>query len=98
MSKYLEFKQVPYNGKTKRFEVISKNHGYSLGRISWYGNWRQYIFSPVFETIWNKDCLKDIQDFLQKLMNDWKDEQFYKKKLTKNSDEFDLDSAVHYNE
>lgn len=68
MTKYLEFKQVPFKGKTKRFEVISKNNGYSLGRISWYGAWRQYTFSPAFETIWNKDCLKDIQDFLENLM------------------------------
>ena len=72
MSKYLEFKQVPYEGKTKRFEVISKSHGYSLGRISWYGAWRQYIFSPAFKTVWNRDCLKDIQDFLQQLMDEWK--------------------------
>lgn len=68
MSKYLEFKQVPYEGKTKRFEVISKNHGYSLGRISWLGKWRQYVFSPAFETVWNKDCLNDIQLFLDNLM------------------------------
>ena len=25
MSKYLEFKEVPFKGKTKRFEVVSKN-------------------------------------------------------------------------
>lgn len=72
MSKYLEFKKVQYEGKTKRFEVISINHGYALGRISWYGAWRQYTFSPAFETIWNKDCLKDIQDFLQQLMDERK--------------------------
>lgn len=70
MNPYLEFKQVPYEGKTKRFEVISIKHGYTLGRISWYGGWRCYIFSPAFETIWNKDCLKDIQDFLQQLMDE----------------------------
>lgn len=101
MSKYLEFKQVPFKGKTKRFEVISKssvglckecygkgwktkdeNNGIFdcdickgtgktdiiLGRISWYGAWRQYIFSPAFETYWNKDCLNEIQLFLINLM------------------------------
>ncbi|MFA5048544.1 MAG: hypothetical protein WC516_05985 [Patescibacteria group bacterium] len=72
MNKFLEFKQVPYEGKTKRFEVMSVKHGYSLGRISWYGSWRQYVFSPAFETIWNKDCLKDIQDFLKTLMREHK--------------------------
>jgi len=72
MIKYLEFKQVPYEGKTKRFEVISKNHESVIGRISWYGAWRQYTFSPAFETVWNRECLKDIQDFLQNLMDERK--------------------------
>jgi len=72
MSKYLEFKQVPYEGKTKRFEVISVKHGYSLGRISWYGAWRCYVFSPAFETIWNKDCLNEIGNFLFNLMEERK--------------------------
>jgi len=72
MSEYLEFKQVSYEGKTKRFEVISVKHRYSLGRISWLGSWRQYVFSPAFETIWNRECLKDIQDFLQQLMDERK--------------------------
>ena len=76
MSKYLEFKQVSYNGKTKRFKVISKNHGDVLGKISWYGAWKQYVFSPAFETVWNRDCLKDIQDFIQELMNERKHLKF----------------------
>lgn len=72
MSKYLEFVQIPFEGKTQRFEVISKTHGFMLGRISWYSSWRQYVFSPSYETIWNRDCLKDIQDFLQNLMDERK--------------------------
>jgi len=72
MSKYLEFKQVPYEGKIKRFEVISKNHGFILGRILWYVAWRQYIFHPQTETIYNKDCLNDIKNFLQQLMDERK--------------------------
>jgi len=72
MSKYLMFREVPYKGKTKRFTVVSRNSGGTLGRISWYSPWRQYCFSPVFETVWNKDCLKDIQDFLQYLMDERK--------------------------
>jgi hypothetical protein len=72
MSKYIEFQRVPFNGITQRFEVISINRGDILGRIQWYPPWRQYIFCPAFETLWNKDCLKDIQDFLQQLMDDRK--------------------------
>jgi hypothetical protein len=72
MFEYLEFYQVSYEGITKRFEVISRIHGYSLGRISWYGPWRQYTFSPAFKTVWNKDCLNDISTFLQQLMDERK--------------------------
>ena len=74
MSKYLEFIEVPYKGKTKRFEVISKSSGYRLGKIAWYSQWRQYTFSPSFETIWNRDCLKDIIFFITNLMQDRKEQ------------------------
>jgi hypothetical protein len=73
MSEYLIFKPISYEGKTKRFEVISKSWGAMLGRISWYNAWRQYTFSPSTNTIWNKDCLKDIQEFLIKLMQERKE-------------------------
>lgn len=72
MSKYIEFKQIPFTGKTKRFNIMSKSSGNRLGRIYWYPHWRQYTFLPDDSTVWNKDCLKDIQDFLQQLMDERK--------------------------
>lgn len=72
MSKYLEFKQVPYEGKTKRFEIISKSQSVDLGIIKWNSNWRQYCFYPSDQTLWSRDCLKDIQDFLNNLMEERK--------------------------
>jgi hypothetical protein len=45
----------------------------SLGRISWYEAWRQYVFSPAFDTLWNKDCLETIQTFLNELMTERKE-------------------------
>jgi len=74
MSEYLEFNQIPYEGKTKRFNVVSKLHGDILGRISWYGAWRQYTFSPTYPTVWNNTCLKDIINFLEQLMKEYKHE------------------------
>jgi hypothetical protein len=68
MSEYLEFKQIPFKGKTKKFHIISKSSGFVLGLISWYPQWRCYTFSPAYPTTWNKDCLKDIEDFLNNLM------------------------------
>lgn len=72
MAKYLIFQETSFKGKTKRFNIMSKSSGLSLGRISWYSQWRQYTFNPGYETIWNKDCLKEIQDFLQELMDERK--------------------------
>ena len=74
MSEYLIFKQIPYDGKTKRFDVISKLHGNILGRVSWYSSWRQYAFSPSFSTIWNNNCLKEMINFLEQLMKEYKNE------------------------
>ena len=71
-SKYLEFKQLNYKGRTKKFHVISKRAGVVLGKIYWWGAWRQYIFEPEKATVWNKDCLKNIQDFLKQLMTERK--------------------------
>lgn len=108
MSKYIEFKQIPFKGKTKRFEIVSKTsfeeckkclenyyatsnwcignkyfkgcddcHGTGkapiiLGRIQWYSPWRQYTFSPAYPTVWNKDCLNTINEFIINLMEERK--------------------------
>lgn len=97
MSKYLYFREISFEGKTKKFEVLSMNRGYILGRISFYPQWRQYIFSPSSETIWNKDCLKDIQNVLDKLTKSWKEEVLLNSKKRKITD-FNLDDVVTYNE
>jgi len=67
MNKYLEFQQVPFKGKTKKFKIISKKRNCFLGRIEWYSHYRQYSFAPMSFTVWNKECLKEIQEFLQEL-------------------------------
>ena len=72
MSKYLEFTQVPFNGKTQKFLVHSKSQSMDLGEIKWHSAWRQYCFYPDENTLWSHDCLKDIQDFLQQLMDERK--------------------------
>lgn len=35
MKSYLIFNEAPFLGKTKRFNVVSKKHGYALGKIQW---------------------------------------------------------------
>ena len=65
-SKYIEiiFREKP--AKTRIYEVVSKNHGMGLGLIKWYGAWRQYCFFPYEGTIFNKECLNFIENFLIK--------------------------------
>lgn len=60
MAKYIEFKQIPFDGKTKRIEVRFISGGGLLGKIQYRPGWRCYIFEPCFPTIWSSDCLLDI--------------------------------------
>lgn len=66
-SEYLDFEEVANarpDMKTKVWAVRSKRHGNVLGFIRWYGAWRQYTFWPSEGTIWNPQCMADIQTFI----------------------------------
>lgn len=72
-SEYLSFMEDDhYEGKTKRIVVLSKRHGNILGEIRWYGAWRQYTFWPDLKTIWNTQCLEDVQSCIRALMGERK--------------------------
>lgn len=53
MSKYLEFKQVPFKGKTKRFEVVSKTSFEKCKNCNGQGNIFQ---SVIFEADTTIEC------------------------------------------
>ncbi len=75
-SKWLIFVEVNVGEtKTKKFEVYNKEYNELLGRIKWYGAWRQYAFMPESkkELVFEKTCLKDISEFLNNLMNERKE-------------------------
>jgi len=38
-----------------------------LGIIKWHGAWRQYVFFPDNDTMWNSSCLCNIQKFLDEI-------------------------------
>jgi hypothetical protein len=72
-SKYLEYTQ--YWSSTKKTYIVnvySRQHRSLLGIIRWYGAWRQYAFFPTDKTIWNTDCLEEIQEKINELMNERK--------------------------
>lgn len=53
--------------KTKLWFVRKDSHkelAECLGVIKWHGAWRQYVFIPENNTIWDKNCLSKVWDFL----------------------------------
>ncbi len=68
MSKCIEFFEIGNPGKTKIWDILSKRSGYILGKIKWYGPWRQYCFFPAAETVFNKTCMEDIIKFIKEEM------------------------------
>jgi len=57
---------------TEIWNCINTKSGFLLGQISYYPNWRKYIFSPgPGPSIFDSECLLDIADFI-KNMNEGK--------------------------
>ena len=67
-SRYLEFDRIGYTGKTDVWDVLSKSQESILGKIKWYGPWRQYCFFPSPNTIFNPECMADISKKIKELM------------------------------
>lgn len=65
MVKWLKFEHTrnSKSGKTKIWEVLTTYDNSLLGIISWFGRWRKYSFYPAPNTVFEKDCLRDIADF-----------------------------------
>lgn len=68
MSKWIEFSEEaqPPKRKTKSWAVRAKGGDIKLGAVKWYGPWRQYSFFPVADTLYEKQCLRDIADFCER--------------------------------
>lgn len=67
-SKFMNFVIKQLEGrKTPIVEVQNKSGNYKLGDIKWYPAWRQYCFMPVFDTVYSKGCLEDINKVIEEL-------------------------------
>lgn len=69
-AKWIIFTLTEDTGKTKKYFIFTKDTLVStkLGEIKWFGRWKQYAFFPEPNTIFEKQCLKDITVFLETLM------------------------------
>lgn len=44
-------------------------HSYGiLGTVKWYAHWRQYCFFPEMGTVFNRECMVNINSFITQLM------------------------------
>lgn len=69
-TKYIMIDKVKDTGKTTGWEVSTG--GWVLGYIKWDTGWRRYVMEPYTNSKWDKDCLKDIMEFLDDLMKERK--------------------------
>lgn len=67
MAKWLKFNHSrnSKSGKTKIWEVLTTYDDSLLGIVGWFGRWRKYSFYPAPNTVFEKDCLRDIADFCE---------------------------------
>lgn len=70
MKSYVTFEVDHELPKTAVYAVCSRSSGDGLGWIKWYAPWRQYCFFPHSETIWAKNCLIEVNEFIEGLMNE----------------------------
>lgn len=70
MSKHLVYYLTHDSGSTKTFDVRATKTGTKLATIKWFGRWRQYAMFPEPGTVWNKDCLEDVNRMLARLMEE----------------------------
>jgi hypothetical protein len=69
---YVYFEFARAKPRTKVYYVKSKSDDKILGEIYWWSPWRQYIFDPWSSTIYSRGCMKQIIEFIQKLMDERK--------------------------
>lgn len=76
-TKWLRFFIVDKKPKTVVINVMNTNCQF-LGKIGWYGAWRQYVYESEDGIIYNNGCLQDIADVLTSLNDAQKAERIRK--------------------
>lgn len=67
--KWIDFLLMEQKPKTQVWRVETKEDKILLGIIKWLPRWRKYSFFPTENTVYENQCLKDIANFLEVLMN-----------------------------
>lgn len=79
MAKWMSFVEVDSGvRKTKIWNVVSKvsdSGGTILGQVRWFSRWRAYSFFPRAFTVFEKDCLYDLADFVENKTKEHKEKK-----------------------
>jgi hypothetical protein len=59
-------------GKTTVWTIHNNITNDILGKIKWYGPWRQYCLHTIDNVVFNDGCLSDIIRFIKQLMEERK--------------------------
>lgn len=65
---YIHFEKIAEKPKTSIWLCLRNRNNEELGKVKWYGSWRQYCYFSKGMAVYNKGCLSDIIDFIQQLM------------------------------
>lgn len=73
-SSHLEFKKLRLEKGKKLHKYNVTNHSLyqNIGIIHWRGGWRQYVFQAKPNVDMSRGCHKQIDEFIDKLMKEWK--------------------------
>lgn len=69
ISRYMSARMLPQllGSKTKVWDILNKRSGANLGRVRWFGPWRQYCFftEETSPAIFSAGCLGELRAFME---------------------------------
>lgn len=71
---HLTFVKLPLEKDAKLHKYTVRNHklGQEIGIIHWRGGWMQYVFRAYPEIDMSRSCHKEIDNFIDGLMDEWR--------------------------
>jgi len=66
-AEYIMFQEEDSIVKTRNVSVRTVRSNVVLGYINWYAPWRQYVFRPQPDTVFNSECLNRIQGYVSEM-------------------------------
>jgi len=93
---YLTFTEVLENKEKRKTLIFEIYSNCVLGKIKWHAPWRKYCFFPEGNTIWDLNCLKEVNDFIVALMRDRKKTQIIEEKQGEENFYSHLDSLTKF--